>query len=227
MHDPSSRTTPDNERPLLEHLRSIPVASLADAMDAIAGRTCFMRHDMRPLFPCRIAGPATTVALRCNLATDRREYPPLMLDVLDEAPAGSVMVMSIEDGLDVAGIGGLMSTTARLRGLEAAVIDGAARDVEEIRRMGFPVFSRSISPASFIGRRVAFARDVEISCGGIGVRPGDWIVGDSDGVLVIPPELAAEAVRHALDYERRERDMMQSIAETGSARAALARHGRF
>lgn len=212
---------------LVEALLACGVASLADAVDELTGRTGFLPRDMKPLGTSKIAGPAATVSMRKYLATDRGEHPPRHLDVLDEAPPGSVLVIGIEDGLDVAGIGGLMSTTALMRGLAGAVIDGAARDRDDIVRMGFPVFARSISPASFIGRRVACAPQEPVVCGGVTIRPGDYVVGDADGVVVIPLEIADEAARRAAAYEVRERDMLASIRETGSMRAALARHGRY
>ena len=71
---------------------------------------------------------------------------------LDEAPAGSVMVEVLEDGLETAGVGNLMATTAKVRGLAGMVIDGGARDVEEIEEIGFPVWSRSQTPATSVGQ---------------------------------------------------------------------------
>jgi 4-hydroxy-4-methyl-2-oxoglutarate aldolase len=217
--------TPDPD--LVATLLACGVASLADAVDELTGRTGFLPHDMKPLGKCKIAGPAATVSMRKYLATDRGDHPPVHLDVLDEACPGSVLVIGIEDGLDVAGIGGLMSNTARMRGLAGAVIDGAARDRDDIVALGFPVFARSVSPASFIGRRIACAKQAPVVCGGVTIRAGDYVVGDGDGVVVLPLEIAREAANRAADYETRERDMLASIRETGSMRAALARHGRY
>jgi len=212
---------------LVAALSACGVASLADAVDELTGRTGFLPHDMKPLAKGRIAGPAVTTSMRKYLATDRGDHAPLHLDVLDEAPAGSVLVIGIEDGLDVAGIGGLMATTAQVRGLAGAVIDGAARDRDDIVALGFTVFSRSVSPASFIGRRVAHEKHCPVVCGGVTIRQGDYIVGDSDGVVVLPREIASEVAVRAAGYESRERDMLAAIKETGSMRAALARFGRY
>ena len=111
-----------------------------------------MSHDMKPIFRAKVVGPAATALLRPILTTDKRKYPNnYHLQVLDEAPAGSVLVYVLENGLHVSGIGNLMATTAMVRGLAGAVIDGAARDIEEIERIGFPVYSRAVSPATVVG----------------------------------------------------------------------------
>ena len=98
-----------------------------------------------------------------------------------------MLVYVLEDGLEIAGMGNLMATTAKVRGLEGAVIDGAARDIEEVTRIGFPIYQpRRVSPATSVGRYVSVAKQIPVLCAGVLVRPGDYIVGDSDGVVVVP-----------------------------------------
>ena len=120
---------------VIEALKKASTGNLADAIETATGRAGFMSHDMKPIFRAKVVGPAATALLRPILTTDKRKYPNYHLQVLDEAPAGSVLVYVLENGLHVSGIGNLMATTATVRGLAGAVIDGAARDIEEI---GFP-----------------------------------------------------------------------------------------
>ena len=149
------------------------------------------------------------------------------LKVLDEAPPGSVLVYVLENGLHVSGIGNLMATTAIVRGLAGAVIDGAARDIEEISRLGFPVYSRSVSPATVVGRFISTAMQVPVRCGGVLVRPGDYIVGDSDGVVVVPMDKVSEVLELIHEYDNKESKMIPLIKETKSMLKALAKYGRY
>ena len=201
------------------------VASVSDAIDDVIGQRGFMRPDMRPLFKTKIVGRAATVQLKPALRPgDGINYG---LQVLDEAAPGSILVYVLENGLEIAGIGELMATTAQVRGIAGAVIDGGARDVDEITRMGFPVFCRSISPASIIGRHISVAAQVPVTCAGILVRPGDYIMGDMDGVAVVPQEHAHKVSQLALEFDAKEIKMREMIKETGSIRKAMDAYGRY
>ena len=214
-----------NGTEIVAALQRTTVASVSDAIDDVIGQRGFMRTDMRPLFKTKIVGRAATVQLKPALrAGDGVNYG---LKLLDEAAPGSILVYVLEDGLEIAGIGELMATTAQVRGIAGAVIDGGARDVDEITRMGFPVFCRSISPASIIGRHISFAAQVPVTCAGILVRPGDYIMGDMDGVVVIPFERARKIAELALEFDSKEIKMREMIRETKSIRKAMEAYGRY
>ncbi len=219
--------TNDSEADIVAALQESTVASVSDAIDDITGQRGFMRTDMRPLFKTKLVGPAATVQLRSALRTPATGQMNFGLQVLDEAVPGSVLVYVLEDGLEVAGIGELMATTAQVRGIAGAVIDGGARDVDEITRLGFPVFARSISPASIIGRHISVAGQVPVVCAGIAVRPGDYIMGDMDGVVVVPRERAMAIATLALEFDAKEIKMREAIRETGSIRKAMEKFGRY
>src|SRR6476659_6186275 len=127
---------------LVEGFRTVEVASVSDAMEQLYQQRAYMSHDMRPLSPAKFAGPAVTVLLKKEEHKDGSAASKGMLDAIDNAPAGSVYVMVLEDGVDVAGIGGLMATAMRYRGLAGAIVDAGVRDTPQIRRLQFPVFSR-------------------------------------------------------------------------------------
>jgi len=201
--------------------------NIADAVDEATGHRGFMFHDMKPVFRARVAGPAATALLRPVLKTDRTEYPNYQLQILDEAEPGSILVYVLEDGLEIAGIGNLMATAAKVRGLAAAVIDGGARDSDEIEQIGFPVFSRSITPATSVGRYVSVAKQIPVTCAGITVRPGDWLVGDRDGVVVIPVEKLDRVLELIRQYDDKETKMVPIIKETKSMLKALAIYNRY
>ena len=214
-----------SEAEIIEAFKKSTVASVSDAIDDVIGQRGFMRPDMRPLFKTKLVGRAATVQLKPALR--QPSGINFGLQVLDEAPPGSVLVYVLEEGLEIAGIGELMATTAQVRGIAGAVIDGGARDVDEITRMGFPVFCRSITPASIIGRHISVAAQVPVTCAGILVRPGDYVMGDMDGVAVIPFEHAQKIAELALQFDATEIKMREVIRNTGSIRKAMEAYGRY
>lgn len=206
---------------------SSSTGNIADAVEEATGARGFMFHDMKPIFKAKIVGRAATALLRPVLKHDQRKYPNYALQILDEAAPGSVLVYVLEDGLEIAGMGNLMATTAKVRGLEGAVIDGAARDVEEVMRIGFPIFSRAISPATSVGRYVAVAKQIPVTCAGVLVKPGDYLVGDLDGVVVVPQEAAARVVELVLQYDDKESKMIPIIEREKSMLKALEIYQRY
>jgi 4-hydroxy-4-methyl-2-oxoglutarate aldolase len=150
-----------------------------------------------------------------------------MLDAIDEAPAGSVYVMVLEDGLDYAGIGGLMSTAMKARGLAGAVIDAGVRDTPQIAKIQFPVFSRAVAPSSTVNHYRFAGKNVPVKCAGVVVRPGDIITADLDGVAVVPAEKAPEVLKRAQQLDDTEHSMLPFIEKYRSIREAVAKFGRI
>jgi len=153
--------------------------------------------------------------------------PELAFDVIDEAPAGSIIVIASGADRNTAGWGELMTAGAVARSHEAVVADGGVRDVALIRRhTDFPVYARSVVPSSSVGRLITAARDIPVEVGGVIIHPGDYIVGDEDGVVAIPASHVAEIIAFAEDAEATEAEMVAYIAEVGSMRAAVDKFGR-
>src|SRR5579871_6229711 len=172
--------------PLLQGLREVEVASVADAMEQLYGKRAYMSHEMRPLSAAKFAGPAVTVLLKKEEHKEGASASQGMLDAIDSAPAGSVYVMVLEDGADFAGIGGLMATAMKYRGLAGAVVDGSVRDTPQIAKLQFPVFSRGVAPSTTINHYRFAGANIPVTCAGARVNPGDIITADEDGVAVVP-----------------------------------------
>src|SRR6266850_5216263 len=153
--------------PLIEGLRLVEVASVADATEQLYGERSYLAHDMRPVFKTKFAGPAVTVLLKKEEHKDGAKGSQGMLDAIDAAPPGSVYVMVLENGLDYAGIGGLMSTAMKYRGFAGAVIDGSVRDTPQISKLQFPVFSRGIAPSTTINHYRFAGANIPVTCAGI------------------------------------------------------------
>ena len=150
-----------------------------------------------------------------------------MLDVIDESPAGSVYVMVLEDGLDYAGLGGLMSTAMKYRGFAGAVVDGGIRDTPQITKLQFPVFSRGVVPSTTVNHFRFAGRNVPVTCAGVSIKPADIVVADLDGVVAVPREHAAEVLKKAQQLDESEHGMFPFIEKYKSIREAVARFGRL
>lgn len=222
---PAAGTEDDHLQGLL---RRAAIASLSDAMDALLGVPACMLPDMRPVVAGGFAGRATTALLR-PATRERATRQAALRDsvgMIDASRSGEVGVIVLEDGLAVAAIGGLMAEAARARGMAALVCDAAVRDVAELRAIGMPVFARGISAAASVGRHVSVARDVALTCAGVKVRPGDWVVGGEDGVIVVPAEHAATVAAHALEIDERESRMVPLIREACALRPVAEKFNR-
>jgi len=213
--------------PLVEGLRLVEVASVADAAEQLYGQRIYMSHDMRPIFTAKFAGPAVTVLLKKEEHHEGSAASQGMLDAIDAAPPGSVYVIVLEDGLDIAGIGGLMSTAMKYRGLAGAVVDASVRDLPQIKRLQFPVFSRGIVPSTSINHYRFVGANIPVTCAGARVNPNDIVVADDDGVAVVPRAHAAEILKKAQELDNTEHSMVPFIEKFHSIRDAVAKFGRI
>jgi len=212
---------------LIDGYRLVEVASVADAMEQLYGQRIYMSHEMRPLTTAKFAGPAVTVLLKKEEHQEGAKAQQGMLDAIDEAPAGSVYVMELEDGGDYAGIGGLMSTAMKYRGLAGAIVDGGVRDTPHIMKLQFPVFSRGIVPSTTVNHYRFAGMNVPIQCAGVRVNAGDIVAADMDGVVVVPKDKAADVLKKAQQLDEAEHSMYSVIEKYKSIREAVARFGRL
>ncbi len=182
--------------------RDIATAVISDCLNR--GRA--MAAAIKPLAPgTRLLGQARTVA---GMVGDNAAAHA----AIGLARPGEVLVIDARGHEGAAVWGGIMTRAALARGIAGAVIDGAVRDVAEIRASGFPCFARAAVPA---GPHKGFGGVIDgpISCGGCPVRPGDLVIGDDDGVVVVPLEREA-ALREAVARQiEREKALEDGIAE--------------
>lgn len=185
---------------MLQLFRDIPTAALSDAQTglttmhpAIANRTPSLK----------LIGPAFTV--QCLVGSIITVHKALL-----EARPGDVLVV---DGLgDHSGalFGELMARDAQFNQLAGIVVEGAVRDVAGLHTLGFPTFSRWVTPRVGTNRRLGQV-GVQVSCGGVPVRPGDWIIGDDDGVVVVPQADVERIAKAGLEIEVKEREIATRI----------------
>jgi 3-hexulose-6-phosphate synthase/6-phospho-3-hexuloisomerase len=136
------------------------------------------------------------------------------IEAIDKASEGCILVINVHGGT-TAIWGELATWSAKIKKLGGVVIDGAVRDIKEIRCIGFPVFSRHIVPHA--GEPKGFGEiGSEISCGGQKVHTGDWIIGDDSGVVVVPQKIALEIANRSLDIKEQENRIREEIKQGGS-----------
>ncbi len=168
------------------------------------GKSFAMDHEMRPRSANpRMAGPAFTVQVHTADIL-------MVSKALSECPAGSVLVIDGHGERNTALWGGLTTMLALRKGLAGIVVEGAIRDLADIRPSKLPVFARAVVPnaggAEYVGHL-----QVPVSCGGVVVNPGDWLVGDDDGVVVIPLARLEAAVDTATRIVAAEKRIAKAI----------------
>jgi regulator of RNase E activity RraA len=177
------------ERPpaaLVAQYRLLSPNELCDVLEL----SCVMRHEMRPLWAGapRIAGPAFTVR------TGRHDNLMFHAAIYLAQPGDVIVVEAGDDEMAVAG--GNVCAIAQRRGVVGLVVDGVVRDVVESRENGFPVFGRGVSPIP--ARRVGDGGiNVQVRCGGVVVNPGDVVVADEEGIVVVPRARAEDVLARA------------------------------
>lgn len=193
-------TRPDPQ--VVKSFEGIPTGVVSDAM----GRTGSMSAEIKPVWPrAKIVGPALTV----------RTFPAdgLMIHkAVTIARPGDVLVVNAGGYKDTAVFGDLLGYSCKVHGIAGVVIDGASRDAEGMAAIGFPVFARAVIPMGPF-KDSPGSINVPISCGGVAVRPGDIIVADGDGVVVVPKEEAAEVLAKAQDSAAQEEQLRLRLAK--------------
>jgi regulator of RNase E activity RraA len=211
---------------LLEGFRHVEVASVSDALEQLIGRKMYMSHRMRPIFSTKFAGFATTVLLKKEANEDPNALNG-MLAAIDQGSKDSVYVMVVEDGADIAGMGGLMGTAMYSREYAGAVIDGGVRDVAYLKKIGFPVYSLGIVPSTSIHHYRFAGSNIPVVCDGVEVKAADIVVADQDGVAVVPRADAQKVLALAQEMDFKEHSMYAYIEKLKSIQEAVKKFGRL
>lgn len=177
---------------LLDSFASASSAIVADALDRLGLRSQALDPAIRPLWPkARVLGWAMPVRIAADNNIPTQPYDGEM-NALDALGSGDVPMFSVPSGLYVASWGELFSCGAIGRGARGVVVDGMIRDARQIEELGFATFARGCSPLDTFARAVVSDYGVAMAVGGVHVAPGDLVVGDIDGVVVVPRSVASE-----------------------------------
>jgi len=223
----STAVAPTADADLIAQFRRVEVASVSDALEQVTGKRMYMSHRMQPIFTTKFAGFARTVRLKKDEGNTDPEALSGMLEAIDQGSTDSVYVMVVEDGEDIAGMGGLMGTAMAARGYAGAVIDGGVRDVAYLRKIGFPVFATGIVPSTSVHHYRFAGSQIPVVCNGAPVNAGDIVVADSDGVAVVPRAQAEAVLTVAQQMDYKEHSMYAVIEKLKSIVAAVKQFGRL
>jgi 4-hydroxy-4-methyl-2-oxoglutarate aldolase len=205
--------------------QKLAASVISDILDALGFRDQVMRTTIRPLFSdALVVGRAMPVLYAEVFEVPEKPYQ-MEIEVVDSLKPDDVLVAYAPTTAKAALWGGLLSTAAKARGARGAVIEGMTRDVKQIVSMAFPVFTSGLSPLDAKGRLRAYAYRCAIECGGVLVEPGDIVFGDTDGVVVIPQDIAAEAVHEALKKTEAAHLTEEELKKGTLLREAYAKHG--
>jgi 4-hydroxy-4-methyl-2-oxoglutarate aldolase len=196
-----------------EYLR-LSTPNVSDALDRL--QISGAPHGILPLWSgCKkIVGPAATMKL-VPVGEGLKSPSPAMgsLEAVKAADAGDVLVIDHGGSMDANSYGGIVGFTTKHRGLVGCVIDGVTRDVDEYKELGLPVYARGIIQQSIRNRCDFAGHGIEVQLGGVKVRPGDFIMADDNGVLVIPQERAEEVLKIAKECKTIEERIVEAIRE--------------
>lgn len=211
----------------IDRFEKIYTGAISDILDEKGYRNCALPHDLHALVPGqRVTGIAMPMYGEPTTETDPDVIYTPLLKMLGDVKPGQVLVSKANDDV-AAHLGELSSETAKYRGARGAVIYGGVRDTDYIINLNFPVYSRYTTPIDVVGRWRLIDYNCDIEIGGVTIHPGDFIVGDRDGVLVIPHEIADEILLEAEAVVNTENLVRKAILEGVHPLDAYHQYGRF
>lgn len=219
-YGPSGRTPPASlDAGLRARLAGVASATLASLL-LKRGLSNMTLDGLRPLLPdARLVGTARTLRflpLREDLAKRHGGGFNAQKQAIDAVGAGEVLVMDARRDPTAGTLGDILALRARERGAAGIVTDGGLRDSAAVREVGMPVYHGGEHPSVLARRHVPWDRDIPVACAGALVQPGDILVGDGDGVVLVPPDLAAELADAAAEQERQETFVSEQVAKGAS-----------
>src|SRR5918912_638528 len=213
---------------LARRFSALYTGALTDVLDRRGHLQQTLSPELLPLRSgTRLAGPVYPVLGRPHPGHEYDASIRAVLEMLGAVPPGHVAVYETNDRAS-AHFGELSATSLASRGCAGAVIDGGTRDAEYILREGFPVFSRYVTPQDCVPRWEVLAHgDVTIVIGGVRVARGDWIVGDRDGLVVVPGDIVEDVLGEAEEKVATENQIRESVRRGTLPLDAYERHGTF
>ena len=222
----SAAQPPRPERALIDRMAQLPTATIANALDDV-GKLVNCPVELRPVAPgMRFAGPAVTVEVIAGQPGQFTSADFRVGAMIDAAVAGDVIVVSAQAARSSTW-GGMASLAAKVKGIAGLVVDGGVRDIDEMVQHEFPVFARHCVSTTGRTRLRVNGINVPIEIDGVGVNPGDLIVADSTGVVVIPWADAARVAELAQAYAGDDARAEQEIRNGLSFSAAMSRFKRI
>jgi regulator of RNase E activity RraA len=212
---------------LNERLAQCYTGVVHDVMRAMGLRDFTLPPELRPLFPeRRLAGPAFTIDGRVDPRADAHETLLAWTGLLSKARPGHIWVSQPNDRV-VAHMGELSAETLKNKGVLGCVADGYVRDVEFLIAMGFQTWSRGFTPRDIVGYWLPRAVEVDIRIGEVIIAPGDYLLGDRDGLVRIPQAMVQDVVVQAEAAMATENKVRSAILRGVDPQQAYRDYGKF
>lgn len=202
-------------------------AFVSDALDSIGLMHQAMRPSIRPLDEERrmIGRARTGIYMEASSVEPGINPYEREIELVDDLKPDQVAVLACGGSSRIAPWGSLLSTAASMRGAAGCVTDGLVRDILAIRKMDFPVFHGGIGPLDSKGRGQIMAIDVPVTCGGVLVAPGDIVIGDADGIVVVPGKVESEILAWLDEKLSGESKSLDALRSGEYLRDVYARYG--
>ena len=186
----------------------LSTTNISDALDALNLKSGIA--GILPAFDCpKIFGPAVTLRIIAAGLTPSKSH--LGIDAISVSEEGDIIIIVNGGRQDVSCWGEILSYGAKNKKVEGVIFDGAFRDIDDIKPIGFPVFARAVVPITARKRIMGLETNKVIQCGGIQVRPGDFAMADGSGVVIIPSEKINEVLEKAAELYKKEQAMINEI----------------
>lgn len=193
---------------VLDRLAALDTCTVSDALDHLQLKGATI--GIRPLWPCpKIVGRAVTVKIVPAGLTSSGQH--LGTPAVEAAGSGDIIVIDNGGRTDVSCWGDILANAAQVKGIEGVVIDGACRDIDASREIGFPVYGRAVVPVTARGRIIQDSFNTLVQCGGVQVRPGDLVIADGSGTVFVPAERADEVISAAERLAARQEAMVEAV----------------
>ena len=213
--------------PISQQLSECYTGVVHDVMRAMGLRDFTFPAELRPLFPeRRLAGPAFTIEGRVDPRADAHETLLQWTGLLSRARPGHIWVSQPNDRV-VAHMGELSAETLKNKGVLGCVADGFVRDVDFLIAMGFQTWSRGFTPRDIVGYWLPRAVDQDIRIGDVIVAPGDYLLGDRDGLLRVPKAIVQDVVEKAQAAVSTENKVRTAILAGVDPQQAYLQYGKF
>ncbi len=212
---------------LTERLAALYTGAVHDVLRAMGHPNCVLPSEIKALDPVKkLAGEVYTVSGHIDQSRDAHDTLVQWTGLLSKAPAGKVLVCQPNTHM-VALMGELSAETLHYKNVRGYVVDGGCRDTEFILNIGFPVFCSFNTPADIVGRWIPDRFGEPITIGTVTIRSGDYILGDRDGVVVLPADSAGEAISRTEEVVATENKVRTAILGGMDPQQAYLKYGKF
>ncbi|WP_366655687.1 RraA family protein [Fodinicurvata sp. EGI_FJ10296] len=221
----ATASTPTDQ--LSDRLEKCYTGVVHDVMRAMGIRDFTLPVELRPLLPERaMAGPAFTVEGKADTSADAHETLLAWTGLLSKAKPGHIWVSQPNDRI-VAHMGELSAETLKNKGLRGCVADGYIRDVNFLIDIGFQSWSRGYTPRDIVGHWLPTGSDIDIRIGDVVIEPGDYLIGDRDGLIRVPRSLLEDVIEQSEAAMATESKVRKAILEGVDPQQAYLQFGKF